>query len=320
MNEKEKDLPLYLEKLQALERRLSPNHPRYQTVVESYSRSIAGYKGEKSLDYYLSFLSKDNYTVLHNIRLHNGVYYFQIDYLLITEKYILLIEVKNYAGVLHYDPHFHQLIRTMNGKEVALPDPLSQIERQKFQLLTLLTKRKYPYTPIETLAVISNPLTILKTSNNQEDISRKLIHSGNLARRLKEIDDKYKETRLSSKEIKNLSKYLLKINQSVKLDILEKFNISQQELLTGVQCPACGALPMKRLHGKWLCQICKNKSKNAHQIALRDFSLLINETITNKEAREFLRLDSDATTKRILTSLNIPFTGVTKDRRYYIEM
>lgn len=316
---KEKDMPLYIEKLQALERRLPTNHPKYQHIVDAYSRSMAGFKGEKSLDYYLSFLPKDKYTVLHDLRLFNGEYYFQIDILLLTEKFILIIEVKNYAGVIQYDPYFNQLIRTMNGKEEVLPNPLSQIERHKFQLLTLLNKRNFPYIPVETLAVISNPLTLLKTTGNQVNVAQKLIHSNNLSKRLKEIDQIHRDPKTSVKELRSLSKHLIKMNQPVETDILGKFDISQQELLTGVMCPSCGTLPMKRLHGKWKCLQCMHLSKEAHLRALKDFFLLIGETISNKEVRNFLNIESEATAKRLLSSLKLSVTGTTKDRIYYLE-
>ncbi|KAA0549138.1 NERD domain-containing protein [Bacillus sp. BGMRC 2118] len=318
MINKENDIPLYLEKLQALERRLTSTHPKYQKVVDDYSRRMAGYKGEKSLDYYLSFLSKDKYTILHNLRIYNGEYYFQIDILLITEKFILIIEVKNYSGVIHYDTNFNQLIRTQNGKEEALPNPLAQIERQKFQLITLLNKRNISYVPIETLAVISNPLTVIKSTTNHNNVSQKLLHSATLSKRIKELEQEYQELRLSRKEIRSLSKYLLKVNQPIEMNILDRFNITNKDILTGVQCPNCGIMPMERLHGRWSCKQCNHISKDAHIKAIRDYRLLIGKDITNQEARQFLNISSIHTTKRLLTALNLRYTGSNKKRQYVL--
>ncbi|WP_408007220.1 hypothetical protein ACJROX_21355 [Pseudalkalibacillus sp. A8] len=77
---------------------------------------------------------------------------------------------------------------------------------------------------------------------------------------------------------------------------------------------------MKRIHGKWICPICRATSKNAHFQALHDYALLINPTITNKELRKFLHIDSEAVANYILKSLNLDYRGNTKERIYYLDL
>jgi hypothetical protein len=43
---KEHEIPVYLEKLEALERRLPQSHAKYQSIVDNYSKRKAGYQGE----------------------------------------------------------------------------------------------------------------------------------------------------------------------------------------------------------------------------------------------------------------------------------
>jgi ssDNA-binding Zn-finger/Zn-ribbon topoisomerase 1 len=312
---KELEIPNYLEKLEALERRVPHNHEKYQVIVDSYSKWKAGYQGEKSLYYYLSFLS-DKYLISHGLRLSNGTYFFQIDILLITHSFLLIVEVKNYSGILHFDPQFNQLIRTYNGKEEALPDPLTQVERQKFQLMSLMHKRNIPSIPIETLVVMSNPKAVLKAPIHQTQISKKVIHATNFSKRVKEYEQIHQHQILSDKEMKNISRFLVKKHQPLEKNIMQQFKISKKDLLTGVQCPECGEIPMKRNYGGWMCYNCDTLSGNAHIKALRDYAQLICPFICNEEARYFLHVSSESTAKRILTKLNIPNIGNTKGRKY----
>lgn len=83
---------------------------------------MAGYRGEQSLDYYLGFLT--NYFILHDLRLPDRDHHFQLDTLLISPYFILILEVKNISGTLIFDDHFKQLIRVTPEKEEGFgPDP-----------------------------------------------------------------------------------------------------------------------------------------------------------------------------------------------------
>ncbi|MFX3623267.1 MAG: nuclease-related domain-containing protein [Ectobacillus sp.] len=131
---KERKKPVKIQKLEALLRRLPPQHPKQKEIEENLAKSLSGYRGEQSLDYYLSFLPPKQQLILHDLRLKENGRYFQIDTLILTKAFILIIEAKNIAGTIFFDTAFHQLIRTIDGKEEAFPDPIMQITRQKQQL------------------------------------------------------------------------------------------------------------------------------------------------------------------------------------------
>ena len=76
---------------------------------------------------------------------------------------------------------------------------------------------------------------------------------------------------------------------------------------------------MMRKWGKWLCGSCSFISRDAHFTALRDYALLIKPTITNRELRTFLHVESEYVATRLLNSLNVPYTGSTKDRVYHLN-
>lgn len=60
MIKKERKIPLSIQKIEALLRRLPDDHPMRDKMKEDLAKSWAGYRGEQSVDYYLSFLQKKN--------------------------------------------------------------------------------------------------------------------------------------------------------------------------------------------------------------------------------------------------------------------
>ncbi|MFC0270255.1 nuclease-related domain-containing protein [Metabacillus herbersteinensis] len=128
---KERKVPLSILKLQALARRTHPDHPKFQLIKENLAKSLAGYKGEAAIDYPLSPLPEKNYLILHDMRLQNKQHYFQMDTLLLSQSYLLILEVKNMSGTLPFDNKFKQLIRTLDGKQESYPYPLVQIQQHE---------------------------------------------------------------------------------------------------------------------------------------------------------------------------------------------
>ncbi|ANC79101.1 hypothetical protein ABE65_020750 [Fictibacillus phosphorivorans] len=126
--------PIYMDKLQLLMNRLDDDFVRQSLEVE-LSKMTAGYRGEDSINYFLNMLpNKKECHVLHDLRIPHESTFFQIDTLIVNPTYILIIEVKNISGNLFFDHTFNQLIRTKNGIEEPFQDPISQVERQKYQL------------------------------------------------------------------------------------------------------------------------------------------------------------------------------------------
>ncbi|TYS62361.1 NERD domain-containing protein [Bacillus infantis] len=311
------ELPLKLQKLQALHRQLPQSHPKYQLIQEKLAKGLAGYRGELSVEYQLGFLPEDKYLIFHDIRLQEKEHFFQMDFLLLSKEFIVTIEVKNMAGTLYFDPVFQQLIRTQNEKEEAFPDPLIQIQRHKSLMASWLRKQNYPPIPIESLIVISSPYTLLKTSPKNESISKIILHSEALSAKIKKLELNQRESCLDDKQWKKLSRLILKKHTPLNADILEQYDIRKAELITGVFCPSCQALPMGRSHGTWLCPQCHFKAADCHLPALDDYRLLIGPAITNGEARHFLQVSSLQLAGRLLH--HVQPDGKTKGRIYILK-
>ncbi|WP_078411021.1 nuclease-related domain-containing protein [Priestia abyssalis] len=313
---KPRKIPLSILKLRALLRRLPSNHPKIPLIQQELSKREAGYKGESSLDFYLSFLDEKNYFIFHDLRLQDESRFFQIDTLLLSKKFALIIEVKNIAGTLFFDHVFHQLIRMKDGMETAFPDPLIQIQRQESQLKNWFTKHKLLEIPIYSLIVISNAQAVIRTSSDNRKLGCKVIRREMLPSKVNQIEHSLKETLLSEKELKKMLRQLQKQHVEADFPILEQYAIGKNELIKGVICENCRYFPLLRRHGKWICPHCQHVSKDWHLHALTDYSLLIGSAITNAQLRNFLNITSSAGATRILQSMSLSYSGTNKGRVY----
>ncbi|WP_159462219.1 nuclease-related domain-containing protein [Halobacillus sp. Marseille-P3879] len=304
---KERKKPEHLLALEALMRR---TYSRIDDMERDLSLYRAGFKGEESFDYHLKNLSPA-FHILHDVRLQIDDDYTQLDTILLSEKFIVVIEVKNFIGKLTFDEARHQLIRTLEGKEEAFLDPLLQVRRQKNYLRKWLNLHSFPDLPLETLIVISKPSTIIETSNPS------VLHSAYLPFKISELASNYEKQILGQNDLLRLGQELQQAHTPRKVDVLQKYQIRKENLRVGVYCPGCTTLPMARGYGKWKCSFCGLASADAHIESLRDYRLLVGDVITNRELRWFLQIDSERIARSIIQSL-YP-VGKTKGRRYRLD-
>ncbi|MBP0725098.1 NERD domain-containing protein [Bacillus sp. RG28] len=317
---KPRNMPIYIKKLEALLRRLPQDHPKREFISNNLLKRATGYKGEKELDYPLSFLPEDEYMIFHDLRLYDGSHYFQVDSLIVSQHFVLILEAKNIQGTLQFDPDFNQLIRIYGGKEEAFSDPLLQVERQTSQLKKWLKMHKLSQLPIESLVVISTPRTIIQTFSNNPQIRNKVIHCAKLPFKIKSIKESFPNKILNTKKFLQLKIELKENHIPLEIDIFKHMDISESEVQNGIQCINCFAFSMERREANWICSICQHKSKTAHINSLNDYALLFGKEITNQKLREFLNVHSSSVAKKILSSMNLNSTGKNKGKIYYLEI
>ncbi|OLS38865.1 hypothetical protein BTR22_04225 [Alkalihalophilus pseudofirmus] len=312
-------IPIHIDKLEALLRRIPAHHPKRPQIEADFAKRKAGYKGEFALDYHLSFLAPKEYIILHDLRLQSGDYFFQIDTLILTSSYILIIEVKHLYGTLSFEPEFQQLIRTTPETEDTFPDPIIQVQKQASQLHQFLKKHKLPDIPVETLVVITNSQSRISLSDSTTYTRKHVIRDTVLVKRIEKLSAQYTSLIFDPKILKKAIRILNNSHMPSTFEPLEFYRIELAQLLVGVHCPKCEALPMRRLHGKWLCPRCYYQSKLAHLNSLGDYALLVSDTITNKQACEFLKVGKD-TARRMLKSLKTLEIGTTKDKKFELVL
>ncbi|MCQ6264668.1 NERD domain-containing protein [Fictibacillus sp. WQ 8-8] len=319
---KERKVPISVRKLEALLRRLPPDHRKRPDISDQLARRMAGYRGELAIDYHLGYLLKKDYLIFNDLRLTVGERFFQIDTLILSPHYFLILEVKNISGTLVFDHNYKQLIRVSGEKEEGFADPVLQVERHRVQLQDWLSAQKLPQVPIEMLVVMSNPNTVIKNTllNLDPSTSKRVIHGANLPLKIKIYEKMHAKELLNPQQIKKLSRKLVNSHTPSDPQILQQFQIPKEEILTGVECPECSALPMVRLHAKWVCTWCGSFSKDAHFAAITDYKLLIGLSVSNSELRSFLHLSSVSVSSRILQSMNLSYTGTYRNRNYLMTL
>jgi hypothetical protein len=310
-------LPLRLQKYEALIPRIPENHPIRPTVLAEYKNWMAGYHGEKSLEFHLSMLPESDYLIFHNIRLKLGKYFFQIDFLLLNSGFALALEVKNRTGEYHFQKYLNQTILKNNGKDERIKNPVLQAKLQALKLKIWLKKHNCPDVPIHYLFVNSNQKATIHVDPGNEQILRNICNSEGLVEKITQIASQNKVEKLDTKELRKMKRLLLTNDTPEDPDLLEHYHLSKNDLLPGVQCPACLCLPMKYIYGIWVCPLCKFKSKTAHIKAINDYFLLIKPSITNAELRHFVQIESPRCANKILKSMNLTIKGSYKGRIYF---
>lgn len=308
-----------LQQLEALVRRLPNAHPKKLQVSGDLARYLAGFKGEQSIDYYLTTISENDFHIFYDLRLSNNQKdFFQLDVLVISRSFLLIIEVKNYQGELYFDRNYPQLIRKKHGVEEAFKDPIQQVSRQKSLLKHWLNHNKFPPAPIETVIVIANPSTIVRASPNHLAILKDIIPSDYLPKTITAYQRTHTKEFFPKKELRKLSKLLLSSHVPLYSNILEIYGIKSTDLLHGIHCPACTVLTMERRRGYWFCKTCKHTSKDAHHTPIMDYALLISPSINNQELRAFLQLHSPTIANRLLKEMKLKMIGKNKKTRYVL--
>ncbi|MEW9109627.1 MAG: nuclease-related domain-containing protein [Cytobacillus gottheilii] len=312
---KEREIPIRILKIQALLDRVTLP-PEKRAILDGELKSrLAGYYGEKAIDYYLRKLPENDYCILHSLRLKMDSDYFQIDTLLLTDKYALIIEVKNLAGELFIDVNCNQLIQTTPEGEVkGYQNPVQQAKYQK-QDLDKVFQTKAIHLPIEYLVIISKPSTILKT-NSKYAISR-IIHAQYLIEEIERLNKKYHMVIHEQKAVKKMAKMLSKLHCRETYDVLKANQFTHEDVQKGVRCSDCGHTPMQRKHGTWKCTNCCKIDINAHVKAVESYFLLFDSPLTNQKFRDFTYMDSEQTASRLLKKMNLPHSGNGRSRVYY---
>lgn len=306
--------------LQALLRRIATDHPKREKIEDKLRRHESGYKGEVSIDYYLSFLPDKTTFILHDLRLKDKKErYFQMDSVIITSSVIFILDVKNHAGTLTIDPNLHQMIQSFKDKEDKVyDDPVLQGLQHEQQLKDWLAAHNFPPIPIVSLVIFSNQFAIIKLTTDNPQYLKKITRSTALLEKMNSISQNFKQPIYTEKDCNKLSRLLIKSHVPKKWDVLSMFDIKAAEIIPGPHCPICNTITLSYNRGIWTCHHpqCGYRCTDAFIPTLSDFVLLYGKKITNSQCRWFLQIDSPSVGAKILKKLKCKYSGNNKGRIY----
>ncbi|UOQ50207.1 NERD domain-containing protein [Gracilibacillus caseinilyticus] len=104
---------------QALSELLPPDQPGYFQIAEQFRRHDIGQASEDSLAFYLQQTHIPLDLCIKRLRLEHHVP-FQLDWLILTEAFRVIFEVKGHTGEIYFDAKSHQLVRESETKRKYL--------------------------------------------------------------------------------------------------------------------------------------------------------------------------------------------------------
>lgn len=306
---KKQRIPLRLLADLALLEHLPEDHPNRRAVEDDLAKLKAGWRGEQNLSYYLDMRNEDNVRIFYDLRLTLGQHVFQIDALLLTDTFALIMEVKNYSGMLQFEPGGEQMIRLISNRHEGFSNPVVQVKRHVEMLSKWLAARRLLQLPFESFVVIAFASTMFTNPGNIPEINEKVIHAELAALRIDILTKKYSRSRRNSALMTQIEQALLQGHADPPIDVLKKFGIPPADLQRGVRCPHCHSFLMRRAHATWICNRCGQSSKNAHEQSILNHFLLFGPTMTNKQCREFLKIEDRQLIRRLLKNMKFQPSG-----------
>ncbi len=300
--------------VEAAIRRLSPSHPKYVFLEGLQRQIIAGIKGEELLnDFFERVKFRFDYYVLQDLHLYSTAW-FQIDSLIVTPYYAIILEMKNIGGHIKIRKNHPQLERTLASDQIDYyKNPLAQVV-EITDLLQDFFEMKNIELPIYQIVIFKDANRSLQFDETEIPIIglQELPHYIRTRPR-----DKMK---LNNNQMEALLTEFLNAHQDYNpFPITSKYFIEPKDIVPGVTCEKCHSFAVKKFYREWRCQKCGESTKVGHLNALSDFAMLIDRKITNKECRRFLQIDTCKQASKILGKLNVESTGSKKKREYILN-
>jgi hypothetical protein len=188
----------------------------------------AGDQGERNVYYELknSFLPM---LVLHNVVIQYDDYKAQMDYILITKKFICILETKKLNGhiTINSDGDFIRTFTDSKGKvykKEGMYSPISQNQRHVRILKNLLLREKViRKTPIISLVVIANPKSIINMKYAKKQVKQQIVKYDQLTSKLKGMINHYNDIDLATRTMYNMANFLLESHVESENTFINKY-------------------------------------------------------------------------------------------------
>ncbi|MFJ8065436.1 nuclease-related domain-containing protein [Psychrobacillus sp. NPDC096426] len=271
----------------------------------------AGYKGECYVDNFLKQVNFPKHSaILKNLhfQLHENNYV-QLDTLILTKKYIAILEIKNIRGKISFQKNPDQLIREVDGVTTPFKCPEQQLKRQVKNLQTLLQTLKITL-PIKSFIV----LAYSKTHVVLPPQYTKIVMGCDL---FNHIDD-YNQLpdTISTVKFQQLLNYLISQSRDfIPKPLAQTYPLSVSHIKTGLFCPNCAI----KLKDRTKCPNCKIPKLLMQKQAIEDWFYLVKDTISNRECVYFLELKDKYAASYLLKKLDLQPMNHYKSRYYVMQ-
>ena len=231
--------------------------------------------------------------VLRNVAIQKPVP-MQLDVVIITPSEVIIIESKNIRGQIQLKMKPRQMIRVLeNGDRNIFNHPEIQLEEYVYNLSGFFNRHQ---VKVNVEGIVIFPFN--NATFDYEDGQFPILVLRELSNYLRQRSSNCPP--INSNKIVQL---LLQHHQPYKpFPFCHYYKIDPKYSKLGVICPNCQFEQMQRQRFKWFCSKCQHHDIKAHLQTLQDYSLLIDNYITNQQAQRFLCLQNRHHVKRMLQS------------------
>ncbi|MBB6715595.1 HRDC domain-containing protein [Clostridium gasigenes] len=196
----------------------------------------AGISGEKNVYYELknSFIPM---ICLHDIRIEDGDYAAQLDFVVITHKYIMILETKKLNGdiLINECGDFIRSIKNNYSKGIkkeGIYSPIAQNDRHVRILKEILIKNgKIKNMPVISGVVIANPKSIVNKTKASKKIKDEIFRYDQLTEILNEKLKSYKDGEMFEHRMKEVADFLIINNKNIHIDYNKKYSLTEEDFI-----------------------------------------------------------------------------------------
>lgn len=298
---------LFIESLAA---RLHVDDKEFELLRDEIYRVQAGLAGEEKLRYTLQdYLFKQNVHIFYDFQcLNERGFSHQIDALIVTSRFVLIIESKHLSGTLLYKRDVHEFSRlSHDGITTNFKNPFDQAFRHQLFLEHYFSTLGI-HVPVRYVVVNTN----LRAKLDASLFELPILHVSGLPLFLEKLQQQYVNDCCNLEEI-----YACLEKITCRLPV--KRRVTRDRIRNGVLCAPCGLKPvMSYKRGYWVCPVCGRRDKQAVRLSLQHYRVLIGPHITNREFREFVGIDDFDVASKLLLRLGIQKMGKNRGAYYII--
>lgn len=211
--------------------------PKKDNILRDIAFVKQGLDGEKNVYFELknSFLPL---LCLHDIRLEYDGYVAQFDFIIISPRFICVLETKKLSGniTINSDGDFIRIFKDKNGREVrreGIYSPISQNERHIKILKEVLLKEKLVRTmPFRSLVVMADPKTIINKDKCPAAIKKSLYRHDQIVNNLEKLQKELAEEKyVLEKSMWDIANYLKDHHEPVTYDYMSKYSLTEEDFI-----------------------------------------------------------------------------------------
>ncbi|MEG1254393.1 nuclease-related domain-containing protein [Clostridium sp.] len=197
-----------------------------------------GLVGEKNVDYEIKN-SKVPMICLHDIRLQDRDEVAQLDFVIITHRFIMVLETKQLNGDIYINEagEFTRAIKNKDGNVIKKEDmysPIVQNDRHVRILREILVRNGLIKTfSIISKVVISNPKCIINRTKAPARIKKEIFKYDQITDVLnKEMKNHEKSGEAFEDIMENVARFLVENNKNVDINYYKKYSLIEEDFLS----------------------------------------------------------------------------------------